>query len=130
MIDSTIVDALLAVRNHAYAPYSDHPVGALAESDSGARYAGANVESTHYKSLCAEAVAIAAMVSDGHRLLENLYIIGPGSALCTPCGDCRQRIREFATSSTRIHILDAHGRILQRYSVDELLPDAFGPELA
>ncbi|WP_104203369.1 cytidine deaminase [Billgrantia saliphila] len=127
-IEPAIVEALIAVRGCAYAPYSQHPVGALVESESGARFAGANVEVAHYKGLCAEASAIAAMVSAGERHLRNVYVIGPGEHLCSPCGDCRQRIREFADAETRIHVLNAQGVLLRRYSIEELLPDAFGPE--
>ncbi|PXX94663.1 cytidine deaminase [Halomonas sp. LBP4] len=127
-LDAAIVAELIAVRDRAYAPYSHHPVGAVVESDSGTRYAGANVEVAHYKGLCAEASAIAAMVSAGERRLRNVYVIGPGEHLCTPCGDCRQRIREFADADTRIQVVDAEGRLLRHYTMDELLPDAFGPE--
>lgn len=127
-IDAAIVAELIAVREHAYAPYSQHPVGALVESDSGARYLGANVEVAHYKGLCAEASAIAAMVSAGERRLRAVYVIGPGERPCTPCGDCRQRIREFADEQTRIHVIDAGGRRLREYDMATLLPDAFGPE--
>ncbi|MBS9404562.1 cytidine deaminase [Halomonas sp. TRM85114] len=127
-IDATIVAELIAVRDRAYAPYSRHPVGALVESESGRRYPGANVEVAHYKGLCAEASAIAAMASAGERQLRHVYVIGPGAHLCTPCGDCRQRIREFATPDTLIHVVDAQGRLLKRYRIEQLLPDAFGPE--
>lgn len=127
-IDPSIVAALITARDNAYAPYSQHPVGAMVESVSGASYFGANVEVAHYKGLCAEASAIAAMVSAGERQLRHVYVIGPGAHLCSPCGDCRQRIREFADAETRIHVLDAEGRLLKRYTIGELLPDAFGPE--
>jgi cytidine deaminase len=127
-VDPAIVGALVAVRGNAYAPYSEHPVGAMVESASGARFFGANVEVAHYKSLCAEASAIAAMISAGERRLHAVYVIGPGAHPCTPCGDCRQRIREFASAETRIFVLDAEGKLLKRYTIDELLPDAFGPE--
>lgn len=127
-IDTDIIDTLVAVRSRAYVPYSGHPVGAVLISESGKRYAGANVEVAHYKGLCAEASAIAAMVSAGERRLAEVYVIGPGEHLCTPCGDCRQRLREFATPETVIRVVDAHGKLLKRYSMDELLPDSFGPE--
>ena len=127
-IDPSVVGALIAAGGNAYAPYSRHPVGAMVESESGARYFGANVEVAHYKGVCAEASAIAAMVSAGERRLRHVYVIGPGEHLCTPCGDCRQRIREFADAATRIHVVDAEGRLLKRYTMEELLPDAFGPE--
>jgi len=127
-LDTGIVAALIAVRERAYAPYSRHPVGALVIGESGTRYAGANVEVAHYKGLCAEASAIAALVSAGERELREVYVIGPGEHLCTPCGDCRQRIREFATPETRIRVIDAEGRLLRDYTMEALLPDSFGPE--
>ncbi|MGM0693429.1 MAG: cytidine deaminase [Pseudomonadota bacterium] len=126
-IDPATVAALLAVRDRAYAPYSRHPVGALVVSESGTRYTGANVEVAHYKGICAEASAIAAMASAGERQLREVWVIGPGRHLCTPCGDCRQRIREFATPETRIRVVDAEGRLLKAYDMETLLPDAFGP---
>jgi len=127
-VDPDIVAALLAVRERAYAPYSRHPVGALVVSESGTRYAGANVEVAHYKGICAEASALAAMASAGERQLREVWVIGPGRHLCTPCGDCRQRIREFATPETRIRVVDAEGGLLKTYDMEALLPDSFGPE--
>lgn len=127
-LDPTLVGELVAVRDRAYAPYSRHPVGAVVVSESGRRYAGANVEVAHYKGICAEASAIAAMASAGERHLREVWVIGPGAHLCTPCGDCRQRIREFADDATRIRVVDAEGRLLREYTMAELLPDAFGPE--
>ncbi len=127
-VQPDIVEALIGVRDRAYAPYSNHPVGALVVSESGTRYVGANVEVAHYKGLCAEASAIAAMASAGERELREVYVIGPGGHLCTPCGDCRQRIREFASRETLIRVVDAQGTLLRRYTMDQLLPDSFGPE--
>jgi len=126
--DATLIETLVAVRGNAYAPYSRHPVGAVVIGESGTRYAGANVEVAHYKGICAEASAISAMVSAGERRLREVWVIGPGAHLCTPCGDCRQRIREFADEHTRIRVVDADGELLKEYSMAELLPDAFGPE--
>ncbi|REC95161.1 cytidine deaminase [Kushneria indalinina] len=119
---------LIAVRDNAYAPYSNHPVGALVISESGTAYTGCNVESANYKGLCAEAGAIAALVAAGEREIRTIHVIGPGDGLCTPCGDCRQRIREFATSDTVIVVVNGEGRPLKRYDMASLLPDSFGPE--
>ncbi|WP_457809235.1 cytidine deaminase [Kushneria sp. EE4] len=119
---------LIAVRDNAYAPYSSHPVGALLISESGTVYTGCNVESANYKGLCAEAGAIAALVAAGEREIKTIHVIGPGEALCTPCGDCRQRIREFATPDTVIVVVDGKGQPLKRYDMNVLLPDSFGPE--
>ena len=68
------------------------------------------------------------MVTAGQRKLAKVYVMGPGEHLCTPCGDCRQRIREFATPSTQIMVLSKQGDVLKTYTMDSLLPDAFGPE--
>lgn len=119
---------LVAVRDNAYAPYSNHPVGALLISASGTVYTGCNVESANYKGLCAEAGAIAAMVAHGEQEIKSIYVIGPGDGLCTPCGDCRQRIREFAAPDTEIVVVNAEGLPLKRYDMETLLPDSFGPE--
>ena len=73
-------------------------------------------------------LAIGAMIAQGEREIVTLYVIGPGHHLCTPCGDCRQRIREFATPSTQIMVLSKQGDVLKTYTMDSLLPDAFGPE--
>lgn len=119
---------LIAVRDNAYAPYSRHPVGALLISEGDVIHTGCNVESANYKGLCAEAGAIASLVASGERRIRTIYIIGPGEALCTPCGDCRQRIREFATPGTEIVVVDGDGQPLKRYDMQTLLPDSFGPE--
>lgn len=127
-VPDEIRQAALAVRSNAYVPYSDHPVGAVLISESEKRYLGCNVESANYKGLCAEASAIAGLVSSGERQIRTIYVIGPGEHLCTPCGDCRQRIREFATPETEIIVLDGDGAPLKHYTMNELLPDSFGPE--
>jgi cytidine deaminase len=127
-LDAPLIAQLAKASENAYAPYSRHPVAAVAESEDGARFAGANVEVAHYKGLCAEASAIAAMVTAGQRHLAAVYVMGPGEHLCTPCGDCRQRIREFSTPDTLIHVLSRQGEVLKTYCLETLLPDAFGPE--
>lgn len=126
--DQALVDTLLTTLGNAYAPYSNHPVAAVMECPDGQQFAGSNVEVAHYKGLCAEASAISAMITAGQRELAKVYVMGPGEHLCTPCGDCRQRIREFATPETEIIVLDADGAPLKHYTMDELLPDSFGPE--
>jgi len=128
LIDSELFDQLRQLREHAYAPYSHHPVAAVVETISGHRYGGCNVEVAHFKSLCAEASALSAMVSDGQHQVRRVYLLGPGGAPCPPCGDCRQRIREFAGPDTEVALLDESGAITKTYSIDELLPDSFGPE--
>lgn len=127
-IDPALWQDLVRVREQAYVPYSRHPVAAVLETPAGQRYAGCNVEIANYKGLCAEAGAIAAMIAAGERDIAALYVLGPGDRPCTPCGDCRQRIREFASPQTRIHVLVGTGEVIKSYRMEELLPDSFGPE--
>ena len=96
--------------------------------ESGAVYAGCNVENAAYPvGTCAEAGAIAAMVSAGERRIAAVLVIGEGEALVTPCGACRQRIREFASPETPIHVAGPEG-VRRTFRLDELLPFAFGPD--
>lgn len=121
------LEQLLALRERAYAPYSLHPVAALIVSTRGNSYACCNVETGHFKAVCAEAGAISAMISSGDRTIREVWILGPD--ICPPCGDCRQRIHEFAAAGdTPIYLIDSGGRIRQRHRISELLPFAFsGP---
>jgi cytidine deaminase len=125
------LDALFAVaaaaQRQAYAPYSRFKVGAALLADDGAIYAGCNVENASYPvGACAEAGAISAMVAGGGRAIRAVLVLGDGEALVTPCGACRQRIREFATPETPILIAGPEG-IRARFSLAELLPASFGP---
>ena len=115
-------------REKAYAPYSKFLVGAAILTPSGAIFAGANVENAAYpQGTCAEASAISAMIFGGERVISAIAVIGAGEALVTPCGGCRQRIREFAGPDTPIHIYAPEGH-RATFSLDQLLPHSFGPE--
>ncbi|MFA5593117.1 MAG: cytidine deaminase [Micavibrio sp.] len=115
-------------KENAYAPYSDHPVGAALVTPDGKIFAGCNVETANYKGTCAEAGAIASMAATGERRIAKIAVIGPGEHVCTPCGDCRQRIREFSDAATRIYVFDKQGNQLREFTMEELLPDSFGPD--
>jgi cytidine deaminase len=130
--DDDLVAAALAVARNAYAPYSGFRVGAAIRDGEGRVHAGANVENAAYpQGVCAEAAAIAAMVAAGGRRIEAIAVAGPaeveGAALCTPCGGCRQKIREFAVPETPVLVCGPSG-LERRFTLDELLPASFGPE--
>jgi cytidine deaminase len=119
--------AAQAAQAKAYAPYSRFKVGAALRSASGALYAGGNVENAAYpEGVCAETSAISAMALGGERRIVEICIVGDGEALCTPCGGCRQRIREFADSATLIHVAGPEG-VRRTFRLAELLPESFGP---
>ncbi len=127
MTDQTIDwDALRgaarSAMNHAYAPYSEFPVGAAALVDDGRIVSGCNVENASYGvTLCAECGLVSALhLSGGGRLVAFTCVDGHGNILM-PCGRCRQLLYEHS----------AHGMVLETVSgirtIDEVLPDAFGP---
>jgi cytidine deaminase len=116
-------------RDRAYCPYSNHPVGVAIVSGSGKVYTGANVETAHYKGLCAEASAIAAMVTAGEREIKTVVVVGPSMEyLCTPCGDCRQRLREFCAPDAEIYSMWKDQRLGAKHRMADLLPLSFGPD--
>ena len=123
-----LFEAAKAVQAHAYSPYSGFPVGAAILTASGRIFAGCNVENAAYPvGTCAEAGAISAMVAAGEQRISQILIIGNGPELVTPCGACRQRIREFSGPETPIHIAGVDG-IRAGFTLSELLPHAFGPD--
>lgn len=126
--DPELFAAAEAVRARAYAPYSRFHVGAAILADDGKIYVGANVENAAYPiGNCAEASAIAAMVAGGGKRIRRIYVTGPGSAPVTPCGGCRQRIREFADQDVVVISHGVEGKPLNM-TVAEMLPHSFGPE--
>ena len=123
-----MIEAARRAMERAYAPYSDFPVGAVVRGASGTLYAGCNVENAAYpQGWCAEASAIAAMVSAGERRIVEVAVMGLGEALVTPCGGCRQKLREFADDEVVIHVCGPEG-LRRSVTLGELLPLAFGPE--
>ncbi len=125
--DHLFEKALHALEN-AYAPYSNHPVGCAIETVEGDVFSGCNVETANYDGTCAETGAITAMNLAGHRKIKTVVVVGPGDHLCTPCGRCRQRIREFQSDETTVAVFNRKGELMKTYTIDQLLPDSFGPE--
>lgn len=120
--------AAMRVQPLAYVPYSDFRVGAALLADNGVVYVGCNVENAAYPSgTCAEQGAISAMIAGGGRAITAILVLGNGDELVTPCGACRQRIREFAMPETVVAIAGPGG-VRARFSLTELLPHSFGPD--
>jgi len=112
----------------AYAPYSNFQVGAVVRGRDGGLFSGCNVENAAYpQGCCAEASAISAMIMAGEKRIAEVVVMGRGDELVTPCGGCRQRIREFADDSTPIHVCGEEG-LRKTVTLGDLLPLSFGPE--
>jgi cytidine deaminase len=115
------------VRKHAYAPYSEYPVGAAVLGKSGRVYTGCNVENASYGlSICAERAAIFKGVSEGEKEFEALAVVTSNGG--TPCGACRQVFFEFAKPGSAVVVEDAARRLRKVFTIGELLADGFGPE--
>lgn len=110
------------VMHKAYVPYSQFPVGAAALVDDGRVVVGCNVENASYGvGLCAECALVGDLhMSGGGQLVAFVCVNGDGQTIM-PCGRCRQLLYEFALP----------GMLLETVSgirtIDEVLPDAFGP---
>ena len=123
-----LFNAAKMVRENAHVPYSNFKVGAAFLTEDNSIISGCNVENAAYpQSQCAEASAIGNLVSQGFSKIKEVVVIGSGSLLCSPCGGCRQRLREFASLETPIHMCNSDGQ-LKTSTLKELLPDSFGPE--
>lgn len=124
-----LVEAAIAARAKAHAPYSKFYVGAAMRDERGHIYAGANMENAAYpQGWCAECSAISHLIMAGGKHIAEVAVLGNGDALCTPCGGCRQKIREFAKGDVKIHCCTEQGALIRTYTLDELLPASFGPE--
>jgi cytidine deaminase len=67
------------------------------------------------------------MIASGGTKIKLIAVSGAGMQLCTPCGGCRQRIREFASLKTDILICTG-SQFKKRFNLEMLLPDSFGPD--
>jgi len=131
-VDETLIqrlfDAARAARQQAYAPYSHFLVGAALLDEQGRIHAGCNVENAAYpQGVCAEAGALSALVLAGGRAVRAVLVVGAGDPPCTPCGGCRQKLREFGDDSLPVLVADPSG-LRARFTLGDLLPHSFGPD--
>jgi cytidine deaminase len=120
--------AAFAVRENAYAPYSNFKVGAAITSEEGTIYAGCNVENIAYpEGTCAEAGAIAAMVAAGETKLTEVFVVADSKQPVSPCGGCRQKLAEFGDKDTVVTLANLDG-VRFSMTMAELLPGAFGAD--
>jgi cytidine deaminase len=125
MNDQELIRLAQTARENAYAPYSRYQVGAALLTQSGQVFTGCNVENAVYPlCTCAERAAVAKAVSEGQREFAAIAVATRNGG--SPCGSCRQVLREFAPH-LRILLADEAGHVRQ-YTLDQLLPDSFGPE--
>lgn len=114
---------------HGHTPYSRFPVGAAILTPDGRVFAGANIENVSFpEGWCAETSAIAHMVMAGAREIREVAVVAEKLVACTPCGGCRQRLAEFGTAQTLVHLCDAASGVVETVKLGDLLPKAFPKE--
>ena len=118
-----LLDTARAALAHSYVPYSKYPVGAAALTDDGRIVSGCNIENASYGvTLCAECSMVSQLhMTGGGRLAAFVCVDGSGSVLM-PCGRCRQLLYEFRAPGMQLMTVSGIR------SMDEVLPDAFGPQ--
>ncbi|TFK21856.1 cytidine deaminase [Coprinopsis marcescibilis] len=142
---SELIEAAFAAKKQTYSPYSSFPVGAALLTAEGTIVKGANIENASYGgTICAERTAIVKAVSEGSRHFIGLAVVTNVPSSISPCGMCRQVLREFCANDMPILLIPGdYPRPLKETekpengyteggvretNLAELLPDSFGPE--
>jgi cytidine deaminase len=124
MTETDLLSAAHEALLNAYAPYSRFRVGCALEGESGTVYTGCNVENASYGlTNCAERVAIGSAVAAGERRFRRLVIVSDSPTPASPCGACREVMREFGPGL----MVESHGRVggVKKWTMAELLPGSF-----
>jgi len=120
-----LIDLARKARDHAYAPYSNYPVGAALRAKSGRIFTGVNVENAAYPSgMCAERSAVFTAVTAGEKEFDAIAVVTRNGG--APCGGCRQVLAEFGLA-TVVLIANEEGQLIRELTVGGLLPEAFTP---
>jgi cytidine deaminase len=124
-IKEKLLQKAIIAKNNAYAPYSKFYVGASILTENQNIFSSCNVENVSYPcGTCAEAGAIAAMISSGDKKIVEILITSTGKDLVYPCGACLQRISEFSSPETLIHLGNSN-KICKTYKLKDLIPHQF-----
>ncbi len=134
-IKNLITEATIA-RKNAYTPYSKFKVGAALLTLNEKIYAGFNIECAAYSVCnCAERTALFRAVFDGHKKFKAIAVVGGSenekeilTSYCPPCGMCRQALREFCDPKDFEIILAKSENDFKILTLEELLPESFGPD--
>lgn len=130
-----LIKLAIGARNFSYSPYSSYKVGAALLCKNRKVYTGCNIENAAFTpGICAERTAISKAVSEGEKDFEMIVVVGGKKDAdkenldhCTPCGVCRQVIREFCSDDFKI-VCARSSKEYKIYTLKEILPDSFGPD--
>ena len=136
-MEEKLIRSAFDVLDNSYAPYSGFNVAAAILSDSGKIYTGVNVENASYPAgICAECNAVSNMVSCGDKNIKAIAIVsrdtkapeGKDSGYTSPCGICRQVLREFSDPKELRVFMAKSVTDFKVRSLEDLLPESFGPD--
>jgi cytidine deaminase len=126
MTDEELVAMATQAADGSYSPYSHFRVGAAIVTGEGAVVTAANVENAAFgASICAEANAISTAIAAGAKSVSTVAVVCLDGEPCTPCGNCRQIMREFGVERVVLRTTDG---AVHPVSLEDLLPMSFGPE--
>jgi cytidine deaminase len=119
-----LLEAALAARENAHAPFSRFKVGAALEDETGRVFTGCNVENATYGlTICAERVAVFKAVSEGARKFTRIAVAADTNDLTPPCGACRQILWEFC-GDAELTLVNLHGKT-ETFRMKDLFPRPF-----
>ncbi len=132
MKDTELISLAKKAAENAYVPYSGYTVGAALLCKNGKVYLGCNIENAAYgPTNCAERTAFFKAVSDGEREFEAIAVVGGKNLdlkeFFTPCGVCRQVMKEFCGNNFHI-LVGKNGDEYLSLTLEELLPYSFGSD--
>jgi cytidine deaminase len=119
-----LMEAALAARANAHAPFSNFKVGAAIEDETGRIFTGCNVENATYGlTICAERVAVFKALSEGARKFTRIAVAADTGVLTPPCGACRQILWEFC-GDAELTLVNLQGKT-ETFRLKELFPRPF-----
>ena len=122
MTDRRLLETAADAMENSYSPYSRDKKGAAIECEDGSVFTGSLVENVALgATICAEAAAIVAAISAGHRGFKRIAIIGDGNVYSFPCGNCRQMLSEFSPDLEVLCARASDGRYVS-YPLSALYP--------
>ncbi len=138
-VKTAMIREATGILRNSYAPYSHYNVAAAVLMSSGKIYTGVNIESSLLSNtICAERNAIFHAAAQGERRIIAVAVVGGMNSqdaedlisqdYCTPCGVCRQVMRDFADPDEMTVICAKSETDYREWTLGQLLPESFGPE--
>lgn len=128
-----MINKAIDARKFAYTPYSNFKVGAALLTKEDEIITGCNIENAAYSpGNCGERTAVFKAVSQGIKDFKGIAIVagkeGGELEYTSPCGMCRQVLREFANPEEFIVVMAKSENDYKIMTLEELLPMSFGPD--